>query len=58
MIKNIIDILENNRKFVLAKFKKYTVDEYKEGLRIREKNSRLMLESLKNMLSENMKYTN
>lgn len=36
MIKNIIDILENNRKFVLAKFKKYTVDEFKEELRIRE----------------------
>lgn len=58
MIKNIIDILEDNRKFVLAKFKKYTVDEYKEELRIREENSRLMLESLKKMLLENMKYIN
>lgn len=58
MIKNIIDILENNRKFVLAKFKKYTVDEYKEGLKIREENSRLMFKGLKNMLSKNMKYTN
>lgn len=55
MINNIINILEDNRKFVLSKFKKYTIDEYNEEIRIREEKSRLMLESLKQMVISNMK---
>ena len=42
-----IDILENNKKFVLKKFKKYTVDEFKEE-RIKKQQSDRMLEALKN----------
>lgn len=30
MCKNIIDILENNRNFVLKRLKKYTVEEYEQ----------------------------
>jgi len=30
MVKNIIDILEANRKFALTKFKKYTAQEFLE----------------------------
>ena len=30
MVNNIINILEENRKFVLSKLKKYTVEEYEE----------------------------
>lgn len=55
MINNIIDILEDNRKFVLSKFKKYTVNEYKEEIKMREERSRLMMESLKQMIISNMK---
>lgn len=55
MINNIIDILEDNRKFVLSKFKKYTIDEYKEEMKMREERSRLMMESLKQMIISNMK---
>lgn len=55
MINNIINILEDNRKFVLSKFKKYTIDEYKEEMRIREERSQLMMESLKKIIIGNMK---
>lgn len=55
MINNIINILEDNRKFVLSKFKKYTIDEYKEEMKIREERSRLMMESLKKIIIGNMK---
>ena len=47
MIKNIIDILEDNRKFVLSRFKKYSLVEYQEERRKREEASERMLESLK-----------
>lgn len=55
MINNIINILEDNRKFVLSKFKKYTIDEYKEEMRIREERSKLMMESLRQIIIDNMK---
>lgn len=55
MINNIINILEDNRKFVLSKFKKYTIDEYKEEIRIREERSQLIMESLKKIIIGNMK---
>lgn len=54
MIKNIIEILEENRCFVLSRLKKYTVSEYKEELRVREENSERMLETLKQMIVNNM----
>ena len=54
MIKNIIEILEENRCFVLSRLKKYTVSEYKEELRVREENSERMLETLNQMIVNNM----
>lgn len=54
MIKNIIEILEDNRNFVLYRLKKYTVLEYKEELRVREENSERMLEVLKQMTVNNI----
>lgn len=55
MIKSIIDILEDNKKFAISKLKRYTIDGYKEEQRIREENSRRMFESLKNMIINNMR---
>ena len=49
MIMDIIEILENNRKFVLTKLKKYSVEEYEKEQTKREKQSEMMLEALKNM---------
>lgn len=52
MIKNIIEVLEENRSFVLKKLKKYTVDEYKEDLRLREEESRKILLVLDNYIKK------
>lgn len=52
MIKNIIEVLEENRSFVLKKLKKYTVDEYKEELRLREEESRKILLVLDNYIKK------
>ena len=54
MIVRIIKILEENRKFVLARLKKYTVEEYEKEMEENEKRSEMMLESLKKMFI--MKY--
>lgn len=53
MIKKVIDILEDNKKFVLSKLKKYKPEEYIEEQKIRKMQSERMLESLKNMLLNN-----
>ena len=52
MIKNIIEVLEENKSFVLKKLKKYTVDEYKEELRLREEESRKILLVLDNYIKK------
>lgn len=52
MIKNIIEVLEENRSFVLKRLKKYTVDEYKEELRLREEESRKILLVLDNYIKK------
>ena len=52
MIKNIIEVLEENKSFVLKKLKKYTVDEYKEDLRLREEESRKILLVLDNYIKK------
>ena len=52
MIKNIIEVLEENRSFVLKKLKKYTVNEYKEELRLREEESRKILLVLDNYIKK------
>ena len=50
MIKNIIEVLEENRNFVLKRLKKYTVDEYKEELRLREEQSKKVFDALQNFI--------
>ena len=49
MIISIIEILENNRKFVLSRLKKYTVEEYEKEQEEKKKKSEMMLEALKTM---------
>ena len=56
MIKNIIEILEANRKFVLSRLKKYTVEEYEKEKRDRKENSKKVFEALEKMVT--MKYNN
>ena len=56
MIKNIIEILETNKKFVLSRLKKYTVEEYEKEEQERKANSERALEELKKMIT--MKYNN
>lgn len=56
MIKNIIEVLEENRSFVLKRLKKYTVDEYKEKLRLREEESRKILLVLDNYIKNREMY--
>ena len=50
MVKNIIEVLEDNRSFVLKRLKKYTVDEYKEELRLREEKSNKYFETFKSLI--------
>ena len=50
MINKIIDILENNRDFVLSKLKKYTVEEYEKEVEFRKKQSEMMMNALMNSL--------
>ena len=56
MIKNIIEVLEKNKNFVLKRLKKYTVDEYKEELRLREEKSRKILLALDNYIKTREMY--
>ncbi len=58
MINKIIDILEENRNFVIKRFKKYTVEEYDREQEERRIKSEKALEELKKMMaySINRKY--
>ena len=55
MLKKIIDILEENRKFVLSRLKKYTVEEYNEEERKRKEDSEKMLKALEKMIEMSYK---
>ena len=54
MINKIIDILENNRDFVLSRLKKYTVEEYEKEVEYRKKQSEMMMNALMNSLRGKM----
>lgn len=54
IIKNVIDILETNRKTAISRLKKWTVEEYKEDIKMRERRSEAMFEALKNALRMQM----
>ena len=51
MIKNIIEILEENKKFVLSRLKKYTVEEYEKEEQKKKEDSEKLLEIFKYMIS-------
>ena len=51
MIKNIIDILEENRRFVLSRLKKYTVEEYEKEEQERKEQSEKAIETLKKIIT-------
>ncbi len=56
MVKNIIEILEENRKFALSRLKKYTVEEYEKEMEEKEKRREKALEELKQIFT--MQYKN
>ncbi len=54
MIKKVIDILKKYKKLAISRLKKWTVEEYLEDKKIREKQSEQMLEYLKKALTNNI----
>jgi len=54
MIKNVIDILNRYKKLAISRLKKWTVEEYLEDKRKKEKRSEEMLEALKKALANNI----
>lgn len=57
MIKNIIDLLNKNKKLALSRLKKWTIKEYIEDKRQRELRSQQMLEALKSAFVNRTKDT-
>ena len=55
MIKNIMDLLNKNKKLALSRLKKWTVEEYIEEKRQKELRSEQMLEALKNAFTNRLK---
>ena len=56
MIKNVIDLLNKNKKLALSRLKKWTVEEYREDERIRKIRSEKMLEELKSIFLNRTNY--
>lgn len=54
MIKNVIDILNKYKKLAISRLKKWTVEEYLEDKKAREKTSEEMLKALKKELCNNI----
>lgn len=57
MIGKIIDILEDNKKFVLSRLKKYTVKEYDAEIERRERESKKVMDSLMKLIENKKTYT-
>lgn len=55
MIKNVIDLLNENKKLAISRLKKWTVEEFIEDKRQRELRSEQMLEALKSAFSNKLK---
>lgn len=55
MIKNIIDLLNENKELAISRLKKWTVEEFIEDKRQRELRSEQMLEALKSVFSNRLK---
>lgn len=56
MIKNIIELLNKNKKLALSRLKKWTVEEYREDERQRKLRSERMLEELKSIFLNKTNY--
>ena len=56
MIKNVIDLLNKNKKLALSRLKKWTVEEFREDERIRKIRSEKMLEELKSIILNRTNY--
>ena len=56
MIKDVIDLLNQNKKLALSRLKKWTVEEYREDERIRKIRSEKMLEELKSIFLNRTNY--
>ena len=56
MIKDVIDLLKQNKKLALSRLKKWTVEEYREDERIRKIRSEKMLEELKSIILNRTNY--
>lgn len=56
MIKNVIDLLNKNKKLALSRLKKWKVEEYREDERIRKIRSEKMLEELKSIILNRTNY--
>lgn len=54
MIKNVMDILNENKKLAISKLKKWTIEEYIEDKKQREIQSNQMLEMLKSAFYNNI----
>lgn len=55
MIKNVIDLLNENKKLAISRLKKWTVEEFIEDKRQRELRSEQMLEALKSAFSNKLR---
>lgn len=55
MIKNIIDLLNENKELAISRLKKWTVEEFIEDKRQRELRSEQILEALKSVFSNRLK---
>ena len=53
MIKNVMDILNENKKLAISRLRKWTVEEYKQDKKQREIQSNQMLEMLKSAFYNN-----
>lgn len=58
MIKEVIELLELNRKIAISRLKKWTVKEYKEDQKLKEERSKKMLEALKKVFMMNNELPN
>lgn len=54
IIKDVMEILEKNRKTAISRLKKWTVEEYEEDIKQKEKRSQEVLETLKKAFSKSV----
>ena len=54
MLNKVIDILKENRNFVLKRFKKWKIEEYKEYLKEKEEENKHTLEVFKQTITQMM----